>query len=302
MDIHTNKTTEDKSRAVANSFTEKQAKNTDTFQFTDNRPETIAQRKLNSINSNPLSSYYAQPIQRQILGEGGFVKNLKLAEKHARFDSSLGFTPPTVNSHQIGRASDVVDAFKGKDQLINVAQTGDAEFTARVDEVPQNHMGHIMYLPEMGPWIKDDAKKQDVLAMMGTADNGRNVTDKINLEITGRGGHEQLSKEVEKHETVHARDNDSIRDAVFKPWDLKLAALKKGNTLFTGATAEAATGKLWVAVGGSLLEKAQEANGAWGHASDAFHDHEQGKTRMDNDKSKVSDDQKKAVITYYLTV
>lgn len=287
MNIHANKDNEDKGRAVANSFTSKQTGNS-SFQFAGNR--------------NQPSSYQAQPIQRQILGESGFVKNLKLAEKHARFDSSLGFTPPTVNSTQIARASDAVDAFKGKDQLINAVQTGDAEFTATVGEVPQNHMGYIMYLPEFGPWIKDDAKKTDILALLGVEDNGRNLTDKISLEITGRGGHEQLSKEVEKHETVHAKDNERVRDAVFKPWDLKLTGLKKGNAAFKGATAIEATNKLWAAAGGSLQEKAREASDAWGHASDTFHNHEQGKTRMDNGKSGVSQDQKKAVITYYLTV
>lgn len=281
MNIHANKVDGNNNRAAANDLPGKQRGNNASSRF---------------------ASPHAQPLQRQILDEYGFSKTLRLAEKHARFDSSLGFTPPTINSSQVARDSDFINAFKGKDELIDVVQTGDEDFSAKVGVVPRNNVGYIMYLPEAGPWIKDDAKKKDILALLGKEDNGQNLTDTIKLEITGRNGHEQLAKEVEAHETVHAKDNMRIRNAILLPWDLKLESLKKNNTVFKGKTAPEAANKLWAAAGGSLAEKAKEVSDAWGNASDAFHDHEHGKTRMDNSKSGVSPNQARAVIAYYLTI
>ena len=54
MNTHVDKTSENKSQAVANSLPKLQSNSESTFQFMDNRPETIAQRKLQeAINNNP---------------------------------------------------------------------------------------------------------------------------------------------------------------------------------------------------------------------------------------------------------
>ncbi|CAN5842844.1 hypothetical protein BH11BAC7_BH11BAC7_01380 [soil metagenome] len=303
MNVHASKTGGDQSRAAANDFNKKQQGNMASFRAEATRADTLHQRNRNAAFSGQSDSINkTQPLQRQILGESGFTKSLKLAEKHARFDSSLGFTPPTVNSRQIARGQDVTNAFKGKNQLVEVLQNSEEDFSARVGEVPQNHVGYIMYLPEFGPWIKDDAKKKDILALLGVLDNGSNLGDTIKLEITGRGGHEKLAEEVQKHESVHAKDNERIRDAILMPWDLNLTTLKKRNAIFNGKTAEDATHKLWVAVGGTLEEKAEEVSEAWGKASDAFHKHDHGKTRMDDGKSGINEAQTYARIVYYLTI
>lgn len=54
MNTHADKTQENKSRAVANSLPKLQSNSESTFQFMDNRPETIAQLKLQeAINNSP---------------------------------------------------------------------------------------------------------------------------------------------------------------------------------------------------------------------------------------------------------
>lgn len=54
MNTHADKTQENKSQAVANEVSQKPSSGEPTFQFMDNRPEAIAQRKLQEIaNSNP---------------------------------------------------------------------------------------------------------------------------------------------------------------------------------------------------------------------------------------------------------
>jgi hypothetical protein len=252
-----------------------------------------------SINFSPPNKVV--PVQRQILGESGFIRNQKLAELHSNSDYSLGFTPPTVNFTQITQPQDVVDAFKGKDDLISVEESTPGNFSASVKTVPTNHMGYMMYLPEPGPW-KMKAIKKDILSAFGVHDNGRNLTNDIDIEITGPKGHEVLAKQVESHEMVHAKDNERVRDEIFKPWDRSLSMLKNANTVFQGGSAEIASNKLWAQVGGSLAKKAADADAEWGKCSKVFHDSKKGKTVVDNDNTRINPEQTKAVFCYYLTI
>ncbi|MBX3639896.1 MAG: DUF4157 domain-containing protein [Nitrosomonas sp.] len=52
MNIHADKTQENKSKSLANSVAKKQGDNESTFQFVDNRPEAIMQRKLQEMANN----------------------------------------------------------------------------------------------------------------------------------------------------------------------------------------------------------------------------------------------------------
>ena len=52
---------ENKSQSVANAVSQKQNRSVSTFQFVDNRPEAIAQRKLQEItNNSPRAKKVAQ--------------------------------------------------------------------------------------------------------------------------------------------------------------------------------------------------------------------------------------------------
>ncbi|GEM_PF-5798499 len=52
MNVHADKTPENKSQAVANSLSKRQSNGKCTFEFVDNRPEAIAQRKVQEIANN----------------------------------------------------------------------------------------------------------------------------------------------------------------------------------------------------------------------------------------------------------
>jgi hypothetical protein len=90
MNTHADKTQENKSQSVANAVTQRQQDNASTFQFVDNRPEAVAQRKLQEMaNNSPKTKQVAQlqamvdnrhaqqhPIQKKE-NNTGLLDNLK---------------------------------------------------------------------------------------------------------------------------------------------------------------------------------------------------------------------------------
>ena len=91
MNAHADKTQENKSQSVANAVSQKQGGGESTFQFVDNRPEAVAQRKLQEMaNNSPrvkqaaqlqamadnYSAQQQQPIQK-IVNKTGLPDNLK---------------------------------------------------------------------------------------------------------------------------------------------------------------------------------------------------------------------------------
>jgi hypothetical protein len=65
MNTHADKTQKNKSYSVANAFTQKQSGGKSTFQFVDNRPETIAQRKLQEMANNSRQSMQLKSFQKK---------------------------------------------------------------------------------------------------------------------------------------------------------------------------------------------------------------------------------------------
>ncbi len=88
MNTHADKTQENKSQSVANAVSRKQNNGVSTFQFVDNRPETIAQRKLQEMANNSTqvvqlqkmlgnrSAQRQQPIEKK-KNNTGLPDNLK---------------------------------------------------------------------------------------------------------------------------------------------------------------------------------------------------------------------------------
>ena len=61
MNTHADKTQENKSQSVANAANQQQSDGESTFQFVDNRPEAVAQRKLQEMaNNSPKAKQTAQ--------------------------------------------------------------------------------------------------------------------------------------------------------------------------------------------------------------------------------------------------
>lgn len=64
MNTHVDKTQENKSQSVTNAVSQKQSSGESTFQFVDNRPEAVMQRKLQEMADN-YSAQQQQPIQKK---------------------------------------------------------------------------------------------------------------------------------------------------------------------------------------------------------------------------------------------
>ncbi len=79
MNTHADKSQENKSQAVANSLPKLQSESESTFQFVDNRPEAIAQRKLQeAINNSPR----VQPLKayQEMANNSPQVKQLRASQ------------------------------------------------------------------------------------------------------------------------------------------------------------------------------------------------------------------------------
>jgi len=63
MKTHADKTQENKSQSVANEDSQKQSGSESAFRFVDNRPEAVAQRKLQDIANNSLQAKKAAQLQ-----------------------------------------------------------------------------------------------------------------------------------------------------------------------------------------------------------------------------------------------
>jgi len=66
MNTHADKTQENKSQSVANAVSQKQSSAESTFQFVDNRPEAIAQRKLQEMANNSPQAKQADQLQAMV--------------------------------------------------------------------------------------------------------------------------------------------------------------------------------------------------------------------------------------------
>lgn len=72
MNTHADKMQENKSQSVANEVSQKQSGSESTFQFVDNRPEAVAQRKLQEMANNSLQVH--QVAQLQAMADNNFVQ------------------------------------------------------------------------------------------------------------------------------------------------------------------------------------------------------------------------------------
>ena len=76
MNTHADKTQENKSQSVANAVSQKKSSGESTFQFVDNRPETVAQRKLQEVVSNSPQMKLADQLQSMTDNDSSYQQKL----------------------------------------------------------------------------------------------------------------------------------------------------------------------------------------------------------------------------------
>ncbi len=74
MNTHADKSHDNKNQSVANTISQKQGGGESTFQFTDNRPETVTQRKLQEMAGNSLQT--KQTTQLETIAETNPIQRL----------------------------------------------------------------------------------------------------------------------------------------------------------------------------------------------------------------------------------
>ena len=106
------KTKKDKSKAVANSITQEKSSSKSVFQFVDNRPESVAQQKLQEM-ANIHSSQQQQPIQKKE-HETGIPDHLKTGiENHSSYsmyDAKVLYNsdkPAQLQAHAFAQGTDI---------------------------------------------------------------------------------------------------------------------------------------------------------------------------------------------------
>jgi hypothetical protein len=112
MNTHVDKTQENKSQSVANSVVQKQSGNGSAFQFIDNRPEAVTQRKLQDMAHNH-SAQQQHPFQKKE-NNTGLPDNLKsgmenlsgmnLDHVKVHYNSAK---PAGVQAHAYAQGSDI---------------------------------------------------------------------------------------------------------------------------------------------------------------------------------------------------
>lgn len=88
MNIHADKTQENGSRSVANAVSQKQSSNKSKFQFVDNRPEAIAQRKIQEMANNNLQINQLRASFPAIVNNDSIRRGLLINENENNIGSS----------------------------------------------------------------------------------------------------------------------------------------------------------------------------------------------------------------------
>lgn len=111
MNTHTNKAKENKSQSVASFVAQKESSTSPTLQFKDNRPETVAQRKLQEMAG--LYAANKQPIQKKE-NNTGLPDNLKNGIEnlsgHSMDDVKVHYNsdkPAQLNAHAYAQGTDI---------------------------------------------------------------------------------------------------------------------------------------------------------------------------------------------------
>jgi len=245
MNTHASKKQENKSQSMASEVSRKQRSSESTFQFVDNRPEAVAQRKLQElINKSSRAEKASQlsaiinskeaTIQRAVTYAGGATNGVRNVANAAmgiqsglKPDASYGLTPSIFNGEEYPP--------QPVDQLLIPYTITTNEVAADTFQetvtVPHQMVSWLMEVPTGGPWaatkqfnveqvvatIQDDVAivaDHPILALEG------NVT----VRAEGDPSSGELIAKVTDHESKHARNTRDVVNEILVPWDLNLTA------------------------------------------------------------------------------
>ena len=92
MNTHADKSQENKSQSVANAVSQKSSSGESTFQFLDNRPEAVAQRKLQEMANNSIQAMQLKAFQEMVNNSSRAV------QFHGNESTRLNLHPKTIET------------------------------------------------------------------------------------------------------------------------------------------------------------------------------------------------------------
>jgi hypothetical protein len=225
MNTHADKTQENKSQSVSAANSQKKSSGESTFQFVDNRPESIAQRKLQEMaNNSPQikkagqlqakennhSTQHQQPIQKKE-NNTGLPDNLKTGIKnlsgYSMDDVKVHYNsdkPTQLNAHAYAQGSD-----------IHVASGQEKHLPHEAWHVVQQKQGRVKPTMQMKGQvnINDDAgleKEADVMgakAFQFVGDESERVTQRKQQKVANGS---IIQRAWDGNEEVRIRNWDEI--------------------------------------------------------------------------------------------
>ena len=159
MNTHADKTEENKSRSAANADSQKQNGGKSEFQFVDNRPEAIAQRKLQELANN--SPQAKQAAQLQAMPDNSLQANRlsqirnnnsastkRVIQRNQDYKEKQGANTMSINDSKFGYITATTQTEEGKKFSTLHYKEGDNEKEWIISEIHSNLRGHggaLMY-------------------------------------------------------------------------------------------------------------------------------------------------------------
>lgn len=210
---------------------------------------------------------------------GVVTENIHVANKALTPDPLLGYTPPTLNGHQLHQTSDARGTLQPPD--VDIAQREDGKSVASVRSVGNNTGSFVMELPQRGTWTAQTTLGRTYLLAWRYGQSHRVE------EASGSGAAAELAlrprpdkgtflANVRRHEQRHADDHRDAFAATVAAWDGRLTTAMRGAETFVGDSPELAENALYTAAGGKPDDVAAQFSDRCDAASFAFHRSDEG--------------------------
>jgi hypothetical protein len=214
-------------------------------------------------------------VQRQaVWGAGGTVtENLNIAARAVRGETTLGYTPPTLNGNRL----DDVSQARGKllEPAIDQTQRGKTH-VASVRSVPLNTGSFVMELPQRGTWTAASRLQQafSVAGRYGVEAGIQRISelgDQTELAFRPDPDEATFLANVRTHEQRHADDHRDRFQTTVRDWDDRLTTAMNDRAEFHADSEDGARAELFHAVGGTADEVASSFFEGCDRASHDFH-------------------------------
>lgn len=210
---------------------------------------------------------------------GVVTENIHVANRALTPDPLLGYTPPTLNGHQLHQTSDARNTLQPPD--LDIKQREDGKAVASVRSVGENTGSFVMQLPQRGTWTAQTTlgRAYVVAGKYGLSDRVEEAMssgDATELALRPHPDEATFLANVRRHEQHHADDHRDAFAPTVAAWDQRLTAAMRGAQTFVGDSPELAENALYTAVGGKADDVATEFSDRCDAASFSFHRSDDG--------------------------